>query len=106
MYHFVKESFHFMIPARDIVICPHSSGHSSRVIRPRASTGAGRPMAETPVRAGRMRPPGSDQGKELRPMTTRVTMFESDAFGVVQAMLVVLLTIWAILGIVAAVATL
>ena len=39
-------------------------------------------------------------------MTTRVTMFESDAFGVVQPMLVVLLAIWAILGIIAAVATL
>ncbi len=39
-------------------------------------------------------------------MTTQVAMFGSDAFGVVQAMLVVLLTIWAILGIVAAVATL
>ena len=39
-------------------------------------------------------------------MTTHVAMFGSDAFGVVQPMLVVLLTIWAILGIVAAVATL
>ena len=38
-------------------------------------------------------------------MTTQAAMFGSDAFGVVQGMLVVLLTIWAILGIVAAVAT-
>ena len=91
---------------RDIVICRRSDGHSSRVITPRASAGARRSMAETPVRAGRMRPPGADQGKEQRPMTTHVAMFGSDAFGVVQPMLVVLLTIWAILGIVAAVATL
>ena len=39
-------------------------------------------------------------------MTTHVAMFGSDAFGVVQPMLVVLLAIWAILGIIAAVATL
>jgi hypothetical protein len=38
-------------------------------------------------------------------MTTQVTLYGSDLFGVVPAMLVVLLTILAMLGILAAVAT-
>jgi hypothetical protein len=43
--------------------------------------------------------------KEQRPMTSQVAIYGSDVFGVVPGALIVVLTILAMLGLVAAVAT-
>ena len=97
-----------MHPGRDGVQRRHPSrtGHGIQPVRNGRPSAGGRPAgSENPVIGWPPRSARKRDGKELRRMATQINVWQADTLGILPSALVVLMTILAILGVIANVAT-